>query len=427
MMNKLKFPEPTGFVAPGFERVLHVFRDNYKSGLETGSSFAAYYKGEPVVNIWGGLADWQVKSAWKEDTMGLFHSTTKFMAALTIAHLVERDALNYGEKISKYWPEFAQNGKENITLEQLLSCQAGLAALSDNFYLKWIKDDPQRLHNLLARQKPLWSPGTAHGYHPITMGLYLNEIVKKVDKKGRTLSQYFQDEIAKPFGIEFYIGLPKSLYHRVTRLEPMKVDIKKLAEILNNFQGDAELYRLAFSQPQDWFSTRILNDADFLELPISSSHGVGTALAVAKLMGIIANGGQHEGKVMLRPESINGLQMPLSHGTDLTLGNSQVYGRGTMLIPIVAGEKSWFMFGHTGYGEQIGAADSHYRTGFAYTTNRVYPSMDQLGMEIKWKSLATVLFQCIHEFEGVQIERMMLDTVEELEKNKRVLAQKCKL
>lgn len=426
-MKKRRFPKPTGFVAPGFEKVLQVFSVNFEKGLESGSNFAAYYKGQPVVNIWGGLADWQVKRAWKEDTMGLFHSTTKFVAAVTIAHLVERGQLAYEDKISSYWPEFAQQGKENITLEQLLSNRSGLAALSEDFQLSWIRDDPQKLHDTLARQKPLWLPDTAHGYHPMTLGLYLNEIVKRVDKKSRTLSQYFQDEIAHPFGVEFYIGLPKSLYHRVPRLEPNKVDLKKLAEIYSSFEGDVDLYRLAFSQPKDWFSTRILNDPDFLELPIPSSHGVGTALSVAKLMGILANGGQHEGKVLLSPESISKLQIPLSYGNDRTLGSGTVYGRGTILLPVVENAKSWFLFGHSGYGEQMGFADPHYRAGFAYTTNRVYPSMDQLKMEIKWKPLVETLFQCIHNIENVQVDRQMMDTMEELEKTKGKSAQKSRL
>ncbi|GFS11121.1 beta-lactamase domain-containing protein 2-like [Elysia marginata] len=426
-MGKLKFPKPTGFVAPGFERVFQVFSDNYEKGLETGSNFAAHYRGELVINIWGGLADWQVKRAWSENTMGLFHSTTKFMAALTIAHLVERGKLKYGEKISTYWPEFAQNKKENITVEQLLSHRGGLAALSENFHFGWIRDDPQRLHDALAKQKPLWPPDTAYAYHPMTMGLYLNEIVKRVDPKRRPLSKYFQDEIAQPFGIEFYIGLPKSLYYRVARLEPMAVNIEKTAEMLSSFEGDADLSRLAFSQPKDWFSTRSLNDPDFLELPISSTHGVGTAQAVAKLMGILANGGQHEGKVMLRPESMAALQTPLSHGIDLTTGSNDIFGRGSQLLPVIEGEKSWFMFGHAGYGEQIAYADSHYRAGFAYTTNRVYPSMNKLDKEIKWKPLVQALFQCIHEIEGVQVERKLLDTMEELERNKKELVHKSRL
>ncbi|GFO39407.1 beta-lactamase domain-containing protein 2-like [Plakobranchus ocellatus] len=374
-MSKLRFPKPTGFVAPGFERVLQIFRENYENGMEKGSSFAAYYKGQPVVNLWGGLADWEVKREWKEDTMGLFYSTTKFMAAITIAHLVERNLLTYEEKVSKYWPEFGQNGKENITVEELLAYRAGLSILSNDFYCSWIRDDPQRLHDMLVKQKPLWPPGTAHGYHMYTIGLYLNELVKQVDVKGRTLSKYFDDEIAQPIGIDFYIGVPKSLYYRVARLEPVPVDKVKYMQALASSKGDAQMLQKALYQLKDWSSIRALNNPDFLELPVPSSHGAGTALAVAKLMGILANGGQHEGKTVLSPASILKLQEPLSYGIDLFSGFGDIYGRGSWLIPIVEGEQNWYMYGHAGFGDQMGAADPHYKTGFAYTTNRVDPML----------------------------------------------------
>ncbi|KAH9489722.1 Beta-lactamase domain-containing protein 2 [Bulinus truncatus] len=315
-----------------------------------GSSFAAYYKGQLVVNLCGGFADEQVKRPWKEDTFGFFYSTTKFAASVAIAHMIERGLLQYKDKISKFWPEFAQNGKENITLEMLLAHRAGLAALSNNFELQWIQKDPQKLTDFLAAQKPLWPPDTAYGYSPVVIGLYLNEIVKRVDRKGRNLSEYFNEEIAVPFGIDFHIGVPKHLQYKVARLEPKVISKDSMMQMMKDFQGDLDIFQLAFSQPKDWYSSRRLNDPDFMTLQCPATHGAGTAAAVAKLAGILANGGQYNDKVLLSKDSIGSMFEPISYGTDLTTGGTDIMGRGTILIPVVEGNKLevWDVYFHHG-------------------------------------------------------------------------------
>ncbi|XP_005092331.1 beta-lactamase domain-containing protein 2 [Aplysia californica] len=417
MTSKLRFPPPKGFVAPGFEDVLNTFRDSFSKGIDKGATFAAFYRGKPVVHIWGGLADEEVKRPWKEHTMGFLHSTTKFAAAITIAHMIDRGLLRYDQKISSIWPEFAQNGKEDITLETFMSLRSGLPVLSENFEISWLRDDPRRLCEVLEKQEPLWPPGEAHGYHVLTIGLYLDQIVRRVDRKKRSLSQYFQEEIAEPFGIELYIGLPKPLHHRVARLTPRPIDRQNMELKVKQFKGDPVINQLSLTQPKDWFSTRRLNDPDFMELPCPSSHGVGTALAVAKLTGIMANGGEHDGKRLLSPESIARMQEPLSYGTDKTLSGSEIYSRGTILQPVVEGTKSWYMFGHSGFGDQNSAADPHYKVGWAYLTNYADPNVSMTN-ENKWRPLVESLFSCVHRLEGVQCERKMLTSFEELQREK---------
>uniref|UniRef100_A0A0B7AC50 Beta-lactamase-related domain-containing protein n=1 Tax=Arion vulgaris TaxID=1028688 RepID=A0A0B7AC50_9EUPU len=408
---------PSGFVAPGFEKVLSVLSDRFACGEDRSCSFAAYYRGQPVVHIWGGYADAQCKSHWKEDTIGFFYSTTKFVASVTIAHMIERGLLKYNEKISTYWPEFAENGKENITLEMFLSHRAGLAVLSENFDLRWMIDNPRLLNDMLVKQKPFWVPGEAHGYHSITFGLYLNEIVKRVDRKGRNLSEYYQEEIALPFGIDFYIGLPKPLHYRTVRLDSVTLTQELQDKQMQDFKGDPVLLQLSATQPKDWNAMRKLNDPDFLEIPVSSSHGAGTALAMAKLSGILANGGKHEGKTLLSPNSIAKLQEPLSHGTDMVLSGNAIFGRGTCLFPVVEGEKNWFMYGHTGYGDQCSAADPHYNVGWAYTTNYLDTSVSITGKH-KWQPLVAALFECVHKLNNVQVETKFLSSYEELQQER---------
>ncbi|CAL1540224.1 unnamed protein product [Lymnaea stagnalis] len=419
-------PLPTGYLAQGFEQVLDIYTEQFSKGVERGSSFAAYYKGQPVVNLWGGLADEQLHRPWKEETVGFFFSTTKLIASVTVAHLVERDLLRYEDKIAKYWPEFSQNGKDNITLEMLMSYKAGLAAFSENFELKWMRENPKKLSDLLAKQAPLTEPGESVAYSPHIVGLYLSEIVKRVDQKGRSLAEYFKEEIGRPFGIDFYIGLPKHLQYRAARLEPKTVAKEDLMKMMETFKGDISLYRLAFSQPKDFLSTRSMNGPDFMCLPNPSSHGVGSALGVAKLAGILANGGKHEGKTLLLPESIARLQEPMSHGIDLTTGGSNINGRGTWLIPVVEGQKMWCMFGHAGFGDQCGAADPHYKVGWAYTTNYIDQTVAYTNVN-KWRALLDVLFQCIHKLEGIDVERRLLFSYTEVEKERRSLTQTSKL
>ncbi|BFZ03263.1 hypothetical protein BsWGS_06300 [Bradybaena similaris] len=371
-MSFVRHP-PTGFVAPGFEQVLVVLSDSFARDIDKGCSFAAYYRGQPVVNIWGGVADRACRRPWKEDTMGFFYSTTKFVACVTIAHMIERGLLKYDDTIATYWPEFAQNGKENITLEMLLSYRAGLAVLSDNFDVRWMIDNPRLLHDMLARQKPFWTPG-----------------------------------------IDFFIGLPKPLQYRASRLEIIKLTSEFQQQQMNTFKGNSTLLKLSMIQPKDWNAARKLNDPDFMEIPLPSSHGVGTALAVAKFCGILANGGKHEGKTLLSPESIAKLQEPLSCGLDLTTSGYDIIGRGTWLIPVVEGKKSWFMFGHAGLGDQCCAADPQYQVGWAYTTNFLDSTVVITGKN-KWRPLIAALFECVHKLENVQVERTLLNTFEDVE------------
>ncbi|XP_060084460.1 beta-lactamase domain-containing protein 2-like [Ylistrum balloti] len=216
-------PYVDGFVKDGFEKVRDVFRANLENGSDEGSSVAVYYEGELVVNLWGGWVEKEAGMKWREDTMPCFYSSTKSPSALVIAHLVDRGLLDYNEKIAKYWPEFAQNGKENITLETYISNKAGLSGNEEPLPLRLMLDDPKKFGDILAKQRPLWEPGTKHGYHPLTFALYL-------------------DQIAKPFDIEFYIGLPKELYYRAPRTSMMA--IFNVEEIMKQIQGEPEIMNI---------------------------------------------------------------------------------------------------------------------------------------------------------------------------------------
>jgi CubicO group peptidase (beta-lactamase class C family) len=207
-MSKEKEFSIQGKVTRGFEPVQEAFIENFTRRNELGAACSAYYQGEKVVDLWGGVRDKITGEPWQEDTLVFVASTTKGMAAMVMALVHSRGLLDYEERVCTYWPEFAQNGKEKVTVRQLLSHQAGLLALNA-LVDKCVLADFDRLADALAQQKPAWEPGTRQAYHAISLGFYEGELLRRVDPQRRSLGQFFQEEIASPLGLDFYIRLPE--------------------------------------------------------------------------------------------------------------------------------------------------------------------------------------------------------------------------
>ncbi|KAL5018977.1 hypothetical protein ScPMuIL_004699 [Solemya velum] len=389
-----------GFVKPGFEGVRKAFQKNLDSGLDKGGSFASYYCGELVVNLWGGYADEEVKRWWDGQTLSALFSLTKGVVAMVIAHMVDRDLLKYEDKVCQYWPEFAQNGKADITLAQFMSHQAGVPALDEEFTISMLRDNPAKLGRLLAAQPPMWPPGKSHGYHPITFGLYLDQLVRRCDPKLRSLSQYFQEEIAQPFGVEIYIGLPKPLQYRATRVCFMKKynDYYSPAD----FKGDVTILKKTIKNPRDFSDARKINHPDNRELPSGSTHGHGTAASLAKLYGILANGGNYEGKQLLPEHIIQRFSVPLVRGVGRTWGFDSMLSLGFHNMGVVEGnEPPRFLFGHGGFGGQYSGADPKHKLSFVYTTNYCNPQSGVDKIPPRFSVLFHALYGCVREKEGL--------------------------
>src|SRR6476620_3317473 len=199
-----------GHVSRGFEAVREVFAENFIHRQELGGACCAYVHGEKVVDLWGGIRNKQTGEPWERDTMVLVYSATKGLAAMTLAIAHSRGWLDYEERVCTYWPEFAQQGKEKVTVRQLRAHQAGLFAFGEPVDRATIAD-LDRLAVVLARQKPAWQPGTRQAYHAISLGFYEGELVRRVDPRHRTVGQLFQDEIASPLGLDAYIRLPDAI------------------------------------------------------------------------------------------------------------------------------------------------------------------------------------------------------------------------
>jgi CubicO group peptidase (beta-lactamase class C family) len=359
-----------GQVSAGFERVRDAFAQNFTDRRELGGACCVYHRGEKVVDLWGGIRNRETGEPWREDTMVLVHSTTKGLAAMTLALAHSRGWLDYDERICEYWPEFAQQGKERITVRQLLAHQAGLFAL-DPPVDRGVVADLDRLAVVLARQKPAWEPGTRQGYHAITLGYYESELLRRVDPKHRSLGQFFQDEIASPLGLDFFIRLPESMADaRLATLEragPLAMVLGlPLRFTLAAFNRRSNINRALRGSELPHDAQRIY--ARNLEVP--SGGGVGSARGIASAYSVFATGG-HD--LQLRPETLRALSAPVAGRYDECMLSQDVrFSLGFMKpgpsFPFGRDDAS---FGFPGAGGSLGFADPTARVGYGYVTSRM--------------------------------------------------------
>ncbi|CAH1796225.1 unnamed protein product [Owenia fusiformis] len=356
-----------------------IFRKNVESGLEKGGAFAVYYKGQQVVNLRGGYADVEAEIPWNKNTITQVMSTTKAIASITIALLVDRGLLEYDEPIAKYWKEFAQNGKEKITLRTYLSHQAGLITVDVPFSQKLLKSNWQEAGRILARQKPVWEPGTRHGYHMFTIGLYLDQLVRRVDSKQRSLSQYFQEEIAKPFGIDFFIGLPLEENHRCARMykrelsqiftqswESWKMFYTIMKSLGTNYAKASEPF---FETMPMIDNPSLGNNPDLRSFINAAAYGFSNAASVAKLFSIVAHGNdQTTNKTLVSKATVESMTKPLVGGSDAVIGLNFTYATGYVVYDSPQGTK---IVGHPGWGGQFGLMDVKKDLAWSYTTNHI--------------------------------------------------------
>lgn len=284
-------PEVSGFVKPGFEKVQEAFIENFQHRHEIGAACCIHHQGEKVVDIWGGVRNQETGKPWEEDTMVIVFSTTKGLSALAMALAHSQGLFSYDESISKYWPEFAQYNKDKITIRQLLAHQAGLFAF-DELGDKSIIADLDRLAVVLARQKTAHKPGAQQVYHALSLGYYQNEILRRSDPKGRTIGQYFQDEIATPLGLDFYIRLPEEIPNtRLAIIQQQKMNVTEMLKLpipflLAVINPRSELRRALLGSQISLDENRIY--ARNFEVP--SGGGVGTARAIAQAYSVFATG-----------------------------------------------------------------------------------------------------------------------------------------
>lgn len=364
-----------GHVSKGFEAVRDAFVENFSRRKELGAACCVYHRGEKVVDLWGGICNAATGEPWREDTMVIVHSTTKGLAAMTLALAHSRGWLDYDERVCTYWPEFGQRNKETITVRQLLAHQAGLFAL-DEPVDRAVVADLDRLALALARQTPAWKPGTRQAYHAISLGFYEGELLRRIDPLHRSLGQFFQDEIASPLGLDFYIRLPDEIPNsRLARIEnPTAYQMLSGFPIrltLATLYPRSNMYRALMTNP----GAAICLDEQRVyarNLEVPSGGGVGTARAVARAYSTFATGA-HELK--LRSET---LQLLMAPAIPPERGFYDECLKGEIQFSLgfcKPGPTSPFghpgSFGHPGAGGSFGFADPQAGIGYAYVTNRM--------------------------------------------------------
>ncbi|HVM96069.1 MAG TPA: serine hydrolase domain-containing protein [Candidatus Acidoferrales bacterium] len=355
-----------GQCSPRFAAVRDAFAANFEAGREVGASFAATLDGELVVDLWGGWADAAQTRPWQRDTIVNVFSTTKAMTALCAHILADRGELDFDAPVARYWPEFAQAGKQDLPVRYLMSHRAGLAALRRRLPAEALYDW-QGMTDELAAEAPWWEPGTVSGYHALTFGHLVGEVVRRIS--GKSLGTFFRDEVAQPLGVDFHIGLAESEDHRVADLvSPSESENKAagagidpdslLAKVMGNPRIKAEAA-----------TTRAWRAA---EIPAANGHG--NARSVARVLAALACGGTLDGVNLLRSETLEGAIVEQSYGRDLVLPLTMRWGLGFMLtsptMPLGPNPRT---FGHGGWGGSLGIADMDARVSWAYVMNKMSP------------------------------------------------------
>lgn len=390
----------SGHVAPGFEAVRAAFAGSLQRGEEIGASLAVCIGNEMVVDLWGGERDRLTHQPWQQDTLALVFSTSKGLAALALALAHSRGWLDYEQPVARYWPEFACNGKEAITVRQLLAHQAGLSSLDESLTPQLI-GDLDALAAVLARQRPWWTPGERRGYHPVTLGFYQNELLRRVDPQHRTIGEVLQQEIAGPLGADAYIGLPDDIPDdRVARLE-RRASLTEQLRSFNIYPGKfvlammrpGHVTRLAFTNPRirtlEEFNTR-----PWLKVQMPSANAVVNARGIARIYGEFASGGQRLG---LKRETLALLEaaappMSAAAALDAVLYIDSAYSLG-FWKPCAAFQSgaNCRIYGTPGAGGSVGFADPSLAMGFAYVPNRLGLHMIE---DPRANALRAVVYDC---------------------------------
>ncbi|MFX1499481.1 MAG: serine hydrolase domain-containing protein [Promethearchaeota archaeon] len=308
-----------GFCDEQFKGVKDAFAQNFEEDLEVGASFAATLNGKFIIDIWAGHSDAARTKLWEKDTIVNVYSTTKIMTAICTLMLVDRGQLDLDAPVATYWPEFAQAGKDKLLVRYLLSHTAGLSGFDIPVNVKTLYDWEKTV-NLLAAQKPWWEPGTKSGYHMVTFGFLLGEIVRRIT--GKTIGTFFREEVAEPLNADFHIGLPEEHDSRVGELiPPSSRDLSQFGQLDPN--SIAIKTFMSSPIPPGEIKTRAWRGA---EIPAANGHG--NARSVARIAAAIACGGELDGVRILSLDTIKKALEEQSYGRDLVVQLPVRFGLG---------------------------------------------------------------------------------------------------
>jgi CubicO group peptidase (beta-lactamase class C family) len=349
-----------------FAGVQRLFQERLDDGTEIGASVAVSIDGEMVVDLWGGWADEAHSRTWDRDTIVNVYSVSKTMTAITALLLADRGVIDFDAPVATYWPEFAQNGKGEVKVSHLMSHSAGLSGWKEPMEIADLYDW-EKATSLLAAQEPFWQPGTASGYHGITQGYLVGEVVRRVT--GEMLGEVFRREIAEPLGADMHLGLDAGEDHRVADLKaaPMLMPTEAPGELMLNMALNPPL---AIALSAEAAGTR-----EWRAAGLYAAGGTGNARAIAKVHALLANGGEVNGKRLMSEAGCRKALELQIEGTDLILAMHARFGMGFGL----PGE--WLEAPHPdclfwpGAGGALTVIDMKSRMSFGYAMNRMASGM----------------------------------------------------
>ena len=356
------------------DRLKSLFQENFEKFGELGAAVSIWQDEKPIVDLHGGFCDARHEKPWEADTVVLVWSATKGIGSACVLHVLQEHRINIDRRVMEFWPEFAHADKEKITLAQLLSHQAGLCALDAQVDIL----DYSAVIRALEVQKPLWSPGTAHGYHARTFGFLLDELVRRI--AGKTLSQYWREVFAQPLNLDLWIGLPEDENSRVATVYAAKSGRPpEPKQFYSDLTKPGTLARKTFTSPYGLNSVSGMNTPERRAQPIVSFGGIGSASALAKFYAMLANGGQLDGQTFFSEETVAWMTATLADGMDRVFQIPTAFSAGFMKDPRNVARRMFGKpsgaFGHPGAGGVHAFADPENRLSFAYVMNQMEQSL----------------------------------------------------
>jgi len=353
-----------------FASVKEAFVENLEKRNEYGAAAAVTVDGRMVVDLWGGFADKARTRPWTRDTLANVFSTTKGLTAICAHRLASDGKLDFDAPVARYWLEFAQNGKEHITVRQLLNHRAGLPGVREP--LKAASHyDWNYMVGLLAAEQPFWHPGTTHGYHAITFGWLVGEVIRRIT--GKSVGTYFSDELARPLGLDCHIGLRPPDDDRCAEIRQAPPPAPGEFNLFDYATKNRDsLTAKVFLNPSDGLRSEVINSRGWRGAEIPAANGHTTARALARLYGAPARGGEIEGVRVTTAEQLGNCYREESYGTDAVLMITTRFSAGFMLTqPNDKWGPNAHTFGHPGAGGSLGFADPEAKIGFGYTMNKM--------------------------------------------------------
>ncbi|XXX75491.1 serine hydrolase domain-containing protein [Sorangium sp. So ce134] len=382
-----------GSCDPAFAPVRAAFASNFERFPELGAAVSVAVRGRVVVDLWAGFRDAARTAPWRGDTIVNVFSATKGAVALCAHALAERRALDVAAPVAALWPEFAAAGKERVLVGQLLDHSAGLPALraepAEGALYDW-----QAMTAALAAEAPFWEPGARHGYHAVTFGFLVGEVIRRAS--GRRVGAFLREAVAGPLGLDFHIGTGAEHDGRVAEVPPTLAASSGLGgAFAASFRDPASLTSMAFTRPRDLVSPGFVNTARARRAEIPALNGHANARALARMYGALANGGALAGAArLLSPEAIEAARAERSRGPDAVLLAESRFSLGFMLPsalrPFGRGPRT---FGHPGAGGALGFADPDAGLGFGYTPNQTIASGE--GGDPRWPGLIDAVYACL--------------------------------